>query len=404
MKLPPPNHFILRATPAVLVFWAILSFSASGPGSNSGRPIDAQAPQSETAKQPFIRIQSNLVRVPVSVTDAFGNPVVDLELKDFLIEEDGRLMALSSIAKTGNTPLELVLILDTSTSVQSRFEFEVRSATRFLTRILKPGDFVGILTIGSRPLLVQPRTHNISEALRSLLTIVARPESTALYDTVVMAADLLRQTLLPDSRKVQVVISDGEDTSSALYRLEDALREIQRADCILYSINPTGSSISLNQVSTDGQRALQSLAGETGGTAFLPDGPEALAAIFERIARELDTQYLLEYYSDQDEDSAFRRIAVKAPGRPGLSIRSRQGYYSGSGIQSAPLPTVWKESGDNEATPISVTYNESHALYHVPVPHVETGHDHNFVIHTEFSLMMLWLPVRCTLRSPAAWE
>jgi Ca-activated chloride channel family protein len=327
MKSLRLKNLILRFAPIVLLL-TTLSFSAGRQGMDSGLPIAANASQLEASKPPLIRVQSNLVRVPVSVTDASGNPVVDLELEDFRIEEDGRLMVLSSIAKTGITPLELALVMDTSASVQSRFEFEVQSAIRFLTRILKPGDYVGIITIGSHPRLIQPSTDNIEEALHSLNTMVAGRESTALYDTVVMAASLLRQTLSPESRRVQVVISDGEDNSSESHELEDALREIQHADCILYAINPAGPSIS-----TDGQRALQGLAGETGGTAFLPDGPDELEAVFDRIARELDTQYLLEYYSDKRGDASFRKIAVQVPGRPGLRIRSRQGYYSRSGLK-----------------------------------------------------------------------
>lgn len=332
MKSLRLENLILRFVPIVLVL-IILSFSAGRHGMDSGLPIAANAAQLEAARPPLIRVQSNLVRVPVSVTDASGNPVVDLELKDFRIEEDGRLMAVSGIAKTGITPLDLALVLDTSASIQSRFEFEVQSAVRFLTRILKPGDSVGIITIGSHPRLIQPSTDNIDEALRNLKTIADSRESTALYDSLVMATSLLRQTVSPESRRVQVVISDGEDTNSELHELEDALRELQHADCILYAINPAGPSIRLNQVSTDGQRALQHLAGETGGTAFLPDDADGLEAVFDRIARELDTQYLLEYYSDKRGDASFRKIAVQIPSRPGLRIRSRQGYYSESGLK-----------------------------------------------------------------------
>jgi len=325
----PLKGLNLRLTPIVLVL-TILIFSAGRRETDSALPMAAYAAQLEAAKPPLIRVQSNLVRVPVSITDASGNPAVDLELKDFRIEEDGRLMALTRLAKPGIIPLELALVLDISASVQSCFEFEVQSATRFLHRIIKPGDNIIIITIGSHPRLIQPVTGNIDEAFRSLGTIVASRESTALYDTLVMATGLLQQSLSPESRRVQIVISDGEDNSSEAHKLEDVLHEIQHADCIMYAINPAGPSIMLNNISTEGQRALQSLAGETGGTTFLPDGSQELEVIFDRIAGELSTQYLLEYYSDRRADGSFRKIDVRVPGRSGLRIRSRQGYYSGN--------------------------------------------------------------------------
>jgi Ca-activated chloride channel homolog len=321
---------------AVPIIFTILSFSSERRIMDPRASGAAKASQSEVSKPPLIQVQSNLIRVPVSVTDASGNPVVNLELKDFRIEEDGESIALASVAKPGIAPLELALIMDVSASVQPRFEFEVLAATKFLNRILKPGDDVIILAIGSHPHIIQVRTNNFAEALGDLKTIVSTRESTALYDTLVMAANMLLHAPSIESRRVQVVLSDGEDNNSELYKFEDALHEIQREDCILYAINPAGPSIELNKISTEGQSALQSLAVETGGTAFLPGDPEELEAIFDRIAKELDTQYLLEYYSIRRGDGSFRKITVKVPGRPGLRIRSRQGYYSANEIQSRP--------------------------------------------------------------------
>jgi VWFA-related protein len=153
---------------------------------------------------------------------------------------------------------------------------------------------------------------------------------TAFFDSVVEAARLLRSTApRPDARRVEVVLSDGEDNNSTHHRLDDALREIQRSDCIFYAINPCVSSINLNKISVRGQEAMQSLALETGGWVFMPNGLPDLEAIFTRIATELRFQYLLEYYSSNSRtDGAFRRIAVTVPGRPDFRIRARQGYYA----------------------------------------------------------------------------
>jgi Ca-activated chloride channel family protein len=125
------------------------------------------------------------------------------------------------------------------------------------------------------------------------------------------------------------VISDGEDTLCEKFGRGDALRELQRADCLFYSINPSGSSIRLNVISAKAQDGMAMLASATGGAAFLPNSDEDLDKVFRQIAAELQAQYLLGYYSpDERTDGAFRRITVRVPKRPDLRVRARQGYYA----------------------------------------------------------------------------
>ncbi len=129
-------------------------------------------------------------------------------------------------------------------------------------------------------------------------------------------------------RRVEVVLSDGEDTNSETWNLAGALEEVQRADCVFYSINPAGPSIRMNAVSLEGQEGMRRLAAQTGGAAFLPERIDEVAPVFDRIAAELRAQYLLEYYSSaQRRNGSFRRISVRIPSRPDLRIHARTGYY-----------------------------------------------------------------------------
>jgi Ca-activated chloride channel family protein len=161
------------------------------------------------------------------------------------------------------------------------------------------------------------------------MAIEPTKEPTAFFDTVVEAARYLSNVARPNSRRVLVVLSDGEDNYSDHYKLGDALREMQQADCIFYSINPSGSAIRLNKISFNGQKVLETLASLTSGKAFLSEKPEDLEAVFHQIATELQAQYLLGYYSTNARaDSEFRRITVRVPKRPDLRIRARQGYYA----------------------------------------------------------------------------
>jgi Ca-activated chloride channel family protein len=276
-----------------------------------------------------IKINSNLVAVPVSVTDASGEPVRNLDADDFVVEEEGKEQQVVALGEPGKTPVELALLFDVSGSVYERFQFQQQAASRFLKEVLKPNDAASIFTIGLRPKLVHPRVVGGAAAVAAAMTVNPTKEATAFFDTVVEAAQYLGKTAEPGSRRVIVVISDGEDTISENYRLGDALRELQRADCLFYSINPSGPSIRLNKISIKGHDGMVSIASATGGAAFLPDGDAALDRVFRQIAAELQAQYLLGYYApDERADGAFRRITVRVLKRPDLRVRARQGYYA----------------------------------------------------------------------------
>ncbi len=299
-----------------------------------------QQPQSESpqfsspaAQSPaLIRVSSNLVTVPVSVTDSSGRPVDNLEAPDFRIEEDNRLEEIAKMAEPGQSPLDLAVLFDVSGSVSPRFTFEQEAAEAFLKKVFRPEDSVLVLAVGAEPQVVQPVTKDLPLALRALSGLQPTRSMTAFFDSVVEAALALRKTAAPDARRVEVVVSDGEDNNSQQYRLPDALREIQRADCIFYAINPAGPSISLNKISLRGQEDMRQLAAETGGSVFLPGELSDLDGIFSRITSELRAQYLLEYYSSNTRtDGTFRRIVVTIPTRPDLRIRARQGYYAPMG-------------------------------------------------------------------------
>ena len=291
-------------------------------------PKKAEPPPAQEQDVSF-KINSNLVAVPVSVTDASGEPVRNLAADDFKVEEEGKEQQVVALGEPGKTPVELTLLFDVSGSVYERFQFQQQAASRFLQEVLKPNDAASIFTIGLRPKLVHPRVVGVDKAVAAALAVNPTKEATAFFDTVVEAAQYLGKTAEAGSRRVIVVISDGEDTMSENNKLPDALREVQRADCLFYSINPSGPSIHLNKISVKGHDGMISLASTTGGAAFLPDGDAALDKVFRQIAAELQAQYLIGYYApDERADGAFRRITVRVPKRPDLRVRARQGYYA----------------------------------------------------------------------------
>jgi len=332
------------------------------------KPTPTPAPTPEPEYE-VIKVSSNLVIVPVSVTDLSGQPVVGLKQTDFHIEEDGRAQELSQLGDPEQVPLDIALLIDVSSSVTERFAFEEQAATRFLKQVLKPTDHATLYAIDRTPRLEQARsTADIATARLLSIKAATGPSPTAFYDTVIEAARYLTQNTPERNRRVIVVISDGEDNFSnrvrdpslADYRAMQAdendtspaakarrrtvaenvlqqshrraqaemQQEVQKANAVFYSINPSGESIRLNVISTRAQNAMQQLAGATGGTAFLPEKIADLEPVFSRILNELRAQYLLQYYSNNKTGgNAFRRIAITTPAQPQARVRAREGYY-----------------------------------------------------------------------------
>lgn len=289
----------------------------------------AATPAAQGDDEEVVRVTSNLVVVPVSVTDGSGQPVQNLVINDFRLEEEGRAQQIAQIGDPDQVPLEIALLLDVSSSVGARFAFEKEAASRFLKEVLKPADRAAIFAIDTKPRLIEAR-NSAEQAAQKLLAFEPAKGLTAFYDTVVEAAKYLVTTTPPRHRRVIVVISDGEDTYSEYHKtIAAALPEVQRADIVFYAINPSGRSLWLNKISTRGQEGMQQLATATGGSAFVPNASEELDAVFRQITNELRSQYLLQYYPNTNAPGGkFLRIGVKVPARTELRVRARQGYYS----------------------------------------------------------------------------
>jgi Ca-activated chloride channel family protein len=351
-----------------LIFFATSANSQTPSGSQAPSPTPSQQKAAPLAPRPsptpvetdaadeegeVIRVSSNLVVVPVSVTDEKGQPVMGLTARDFRLEEEGRVQEIAQIGDPEQVPLEIALLLDVSGSVDARFSFEQQAASRFLKQVLKSADRATVFAIDITPRLEQTRaTAEVASA--KLTSIGPAKGPTAFYDTVVDAARYLAQSTPPDHRRVIVVISDGEDNYSEKVKaaigatrqeqdavtpkdklqvynrvLQEVLREVQRAEVSFYSINPSGEALKLNVISLRAQGGMEQLAVATGGTSFVPERLEDLDAVFRQIAAELRSQYLLQYYStDESTNGKFLRIKASVPARPQLRVRARQGYYA----------------------------------------------------------------------------
>lgn len=308
----------------------------------------------------IVRVTSNLVVVPVSVTNERGDPVQGLKATDFRLEEEGRAQEIAQVGDADQVPLDIAILFDVSSSVGQRFAFEQEAAARFLKQVLKPIDRAAVFRIEETPRLEQ-QLASAEIASATLLKIPApqKPTPTAFYDSTISAARYLAANAPGRHRRVIVVVSDGDDNYSARVKegeveearalnrgeklpanaltrqrethrkaLLEVQREVQRADAVFYSINPSGGGLKFNARGTRAQEGMQQLAETTGGTSFKPEQLEELDDIFRRIAAELRAQYLLQYYSTSDAPNGkFLSIRVRTPTRTDTHVRARSGYY-----------------------------------------------------------------------------
>lgn len=308
-----------------------------------------------------IRTTSNLVMVPVSITDRDGQAVQGLTKESFRLQEEGKQQEITGIGNPEEVPLAIALLFDISSSVSQKgfFQFQQNAAAAFLKQVMKPADRAAVFTIATQPAMVQPLSTS-QEAAAKIVTIPAATSSvaTAFYDTVTAAAAYL-ETAPSSFRRVIIVITDGDDNNSkrivsssraevtasnngqltgsrarsgldAKHRLAvaDVQRAAQKADAIFYSVNPGGPSVRLNQIAMRAETGMEAIAEATGGTAFIPDGEKDLERVFRQVAAELRGQYLLQYYGNSDAPAGqFRRIQVSVPARADVRVRARQGYY-----------------------------------------------------------------------------
>jgi len=287
---------------------------APGPGSNT----DSGAPT--------FHVGVNEVSLIFTVSDKHGHYVPDLGQNDFALLDDQKAPErVNSFHQQINLPLRVGIVIDASTSIRSRFQFEQQSATEFLLQVLKAkNDRAFVMGFDVTPTVTQDWTNNI-DGLETGVNRLRPGGGTALLDAVYTAC---RDKLLDVSRgqeptrKAMVLLSDGEDNQSRVY-LDEAIKECQRAETIIYAI-----STNWTPSRGKGDQVLTRMAQETGGQVFFPPTVEEVSNSFHNIEEELRSQYALTYTpADFKTDGAFRTIYLYCNDRH-YQVRARKGYFA----------------------------------------------------------------------------
>jgi Ca-activated chloride channel homolog len=311
--------------PTALRFCAI-AIATVGICASGASIAEPRTPQATTQKQrPPIRIQTDLVNILASVIDSNGEPVIGLTQDAFQLLEENVQQKIVRFEPQTNRPLDLALLIDTSGSATIELKIEKDAAERFVKEVVRPDDKLAVFSFTSD--VVQ--LCNFSDDPKVLESAVRRADAapdmgTSLYDAVVLSAQSVRRQGTGRRRALVIITDAGETTSSSTF---DATRRAAIAsDALLYTVvvRPMKSNAGWN---TAGEHAMETITDSTGGAMFYPTSLSELDGIFDRINRELRTQYLLGYYpTPTPPPGSDRHIVVKV--NTGDTVRYRKEYFT----------------------------------------------------------------------------
>ena len=333
----------------------------------------------------MLRVDTQLIDVPVVITDKNGKPFLNLKQSNFVIYEDGKKQEVADFAAT-NAPFEVALLLDTSGSARSELQLIQRAAENFINS-LRPGDKVSIIAFKSSR--VGDKSAAVSEVLTGLtddrvklknaLSEVKTSNGTPYYDGLMQVFEKVFRNVPKTEfrgRRALVALTDGVDSTSVSDYAE-AREQFTEAGIVSYFIQVDTREFFEENLLGDCQSAvrfsaaqirryyrtfypkskiekvsgfcqlgdferldiskslyeladseMQFLAKNSGGKVFpVADLSEARAA-FQKVAQDIGTKYSLGYYPSNDKrDGTFRKIKVELKGIPvGATVRAREGY------------------------------------------------------------------------------
>ena len=289
-------------------------------------PVPAQSSGQGTSAGSVFTLHQNVQEVLLycTVLDRKGNLVTDLDRSAFKAFEDKKPAVITHFNHK-DVPVSLALVLDDSSSMKEK-RSAVQSAALDLIKASNPEDETSVTNFADRAYLDQDFTDDLPRLEAALGQSKTVSGGTALFDTVIGAANHLARGS-HHSKQVIVIVTDGRDNASAA-DLPAAIRRVHTTDGpVIYTIG-----LLYDVSGSDARRArhdLQTLSDETGGIAFFPASVHEVDQIAAEVARDIRNQYTIAYRPPSTSSSEeYRTITVKAsaPGHGNLVVRTRKGY------------------------------------------------------------------------------
>ncbi|MGH9946418.1 MAG: VWA domain-containing protein [Pyrinomonadaceae bacterium] len=317
-----------------------------------------------------IRVETNLVTMPVSVLDRDGRFISGLQQRDFKIFENGVEQKVDYFQSV-EQPFTVVLMIDVSPSTRYQIDQIHEAAITFVNQ-LRQNDRVMVVTFDDKIHVLTYPTSDRYQLRRAILT-AEFGDGTSLYEAVDHV--LNRELNRIEGRKAIVLFTDGVDTTSRHAGFESTLQDAEETDVLIYPIRydtqqdgfggwgggsqsrrggrnsgggifdvllgtifggviqnmPQGGNGGGRNVYEMGQRYLEQLAQNSGGRKFEADTLFNLEASFSGIAEELRRQYSLGYYPENIGQVGDRKqISIRVM-RPNVVVRAKNSYIVGRG-------------------------------------------------------------------------
>lgn len=346
-------------------------------GSNGSRPVATPTPAGDVIgdSDEEIKVETNLVTMPVSVLDRDGRFVSGLQQRDFQIMENGVSQKIEYFQSV-EQPFTVVLLIDVSPSTKFQIG-EIQNAAITFVNQLRSNDRVMVIAFDEKVRVLSQPTSNRAQ-LRNAIMMADFGDGTSLYEAVDHA--LNRELRNIQGRKAVVIFTDGVDTTSRRANYQSTVEDVEETEALIYPIryntqrdfgggggtvqrNPPvnrfprrtsrpgwgailgtilgggqlpgvtmggGSSGTSSGEYETGRRYLDELALKSGGRKFEADSTYDLDTAFAGIAEELRRQYSVGYYPETVGQKGERRQIKVRVGRPNLVVRAKTSYIVGA--------------------------------------------------------------------------
>jgi Ca-activated chloride channel homolog len=297
----------------------------------TGAPAGVEAPPasgpSALSIQPGARIRMNvdMVLIPVTITDPGNRLVTGLEKESFQIYENGGKQNIRSFA-IEDAPISIGIIVDLSGSMTSKLTRARDSILHFI-KTSNPQDEFFVIGFNDRPEIIEDFTNSV-EDLQARLAILRSGHRTALLDAIYYG--MIKMKEARHDRKALLVVSDGGDNRSR-YTEGELKSQVRESDVEIYSMG-IFDPYAATPEERSGPTLLNDLCEETGGRLFRVDDVAEMGDIAEKISTELRNQYVIGYRpTNLNRDGKWRKVKVKVnppDGLPQLTVHARTGYYA----------------------------------------------------------------------------
>jgi Ca-activated chloride channel homolog len=312
----------MKGEPFLAVALVIVISGVAAGAQSAAKVMQSQQPKLGSSGAYSLRVDAEEVVLNCTVLDSKRELVNDLTRSNFKVFEDKALQTVISLQHQ-DTPVSIGLLVDNSGSMSTK-RTAVGAAALDLVKASNPHDETFVINFSDQAYLDQDFTSDIGE-LQNGLAHLSQSGGTALYDTVITAADKMERSAT-GPRKVLIVITDGNDNSSKL-NLDDAIHHVQNMQGpIIYSIGLLFGG----DKSRHARRDLQALSSETGGIAFFPASLKDIGSVAAEVARDIRNQYALAYHSPHASVDGYHSVTVEAhvEGHGRLTVYTRAGYLS----------------------------------------------------------------------------